>query len=312
MKKWGMVLGILLLAAGLCRAAEPAATTDMASEQGTVAGKAPDQATPEQKAPEQKAPEQKAPEQKGADQKAPDQAAQAPAGVDMDKASYSLGVLFGRDMKSQGLELKVDAFMKGFKTSLSDGKPEMTDEEMQQVMTALSADLAVKKQTQLKKAMEENKAKEDSFLSENKKKEGVQVLPSGLQYKVLKEGAGKKPTADDSVTVNYRGTLLDGKEFDSSYKRNEPATLPVSGVIPGWTEALQLMKAGSKWEIYIPAKLAYGEAGVGEVIPPNSTLIFQVELLSVKQAPKKAAAPAKKQAKKPVAKPSAQGAQSGN
>ena len=310
MRKWGMALGILLLTAGLCAAQEPAAKSDEPSEPGTVSEKAPEQKAPEQ-APQ--AQEQKAPDQKAAEQPAP-----APAQVDMDKASYSLGVLFGKDMKSQGVELKIEPFTKGFNDGMSGAKPAMSDEEMQQVMTALSTEVALKKEAQIKKAMEENKAKEDAFLSENETKEGVHVTASGLQYKVLKDGSGKKPTVDDSVTVNYRGTFLDGKEFDSSYKRNEPDTLPVGGVIPGWTEALQLMKTGSKWEIYIPSKLAYGERGVGEVIPPNSTLIFEVELLSVKPADaKKAAAKPAAQAKKGTPKPAAKsgagkGAQNAN
>jgi FKBP-type peptidyl-prolyl cis-trans isomerase FklB len=127
-----------------------------------------------------------------------------------------------------------------------------------------------------------NKADGEAFLAENRKKEGVKVLPDGLQYKVLKEGNGKKPKADETVTVNYRGTLIDGTEFDSSIKRGEPSTFRVSGVIKGWTEALQLMPVGSKWQLFIPPELAYGERGAGEVIPPNSTLIFEVELLSIK------------------------------
>ena len=133
----------------------------------------------------------------------------------------------------------------------------------------------------MKKAGEENKKQEEAFLSENKKKEGVHTLESGLQYKVIKEGSGNKPTLYDKVTVNYRGTLIDGTEFDSSYKRNQPATFAVNGVIPGWSEALPLMKTGSKWQLFIPSKLAYGEAGAGGVIPPNAMLIFEVELLSI-------------------------------
>jgi FKBP-type peptidyl-prolyl cis-trans isomerase FklB len=132
-----------------------------------------------------------------------------------------------------------------------------------------------------KAAAAENKTKGEAFLAENKKKEGVVTLPSGLQYKILKAGEGPKPTAEDSVKCNYRGTLIDGKEFDSSYKRNEPATFPVKGVIKGWTEALQLMPVGSKWQLFIPPDLAYGERGAGELIQPEATLIFEVELLSI-------------------------------
>ena len=130
---------------------------------------------------------------------------------------------------------------------------------------------------------EKNKKEGEIFLETNKKKEGVQTLPSGLQYKVLKAGAGKKPTATDTVTVHYRGTLIDGKEFDSSYRRGKPATFPVNGVIPGWTEALQLMEEGAKWELFIPSNLAYGERSAGGDIGPNATLIFEVELISIEQ-----------------------------
>lgn len=311
MKKWGLSLLILLFATGLCWAQEPAvkaekaqdsqgatekAVEQKAPEQGPQGAKAAEQGVLEQKAPEQGAPEQaveqKAPEQgpdgaKAAEQTAPE----APAKADMDKVSYVIGLMIGRDLKGQGIEdLKSEPFMKGFNDSTSGATPAMTDEEIQKVMTLFSAEMTLKKEEQTKKILDENKAKEEAFLDDNKKKEGVQTLPSGLQYKVLKGGSGKKPGADDTVTVNYRGTLIDGKEFDSSYKRNQPATFAVSGVIPGWTEALELMQPGAKWMIYIPSKLAYQEMGVGEVIPPNSTLVFEVELVSVKAAVKKAAA----------------------
>jgi FKBP-type peptidyl-prolyl cis-trans isomerase len=210
-----------------------------------------------------------------------------------EKASYAMGMAFGRNMKSQGIELDPDTFAKGYKDTVTGQKPVMTDEEAQQTMTAFQTEMMAAKQEEMKKLGEENKKSGDAFLAENKKKEGVHTQPSGLQYKVLKEGDGKKPAASDMVTVNYRGTLVDGTEFDSSFKRNEPATFPVSGVIPGWTEALQLMKTGSKYQIVIPANLAYGETGAGGVIPPNATLIFEVDLLSIappsaKTAPKPA------------------------
>jgi FKBP-type peptidyl-prolyl cis-trans isomerase FklB len=129
--------------------------------------------------------------------------------------------------------------------------------------------------------MEKQKQRGEAFLSENKKKEGVKTLPSGLQYKVIKAGTGKKPGLNDTVTVQYRGTLIDGTEFDSSYRRGQPATFPVSGVIPGWTEALPLMEEGAKWQLFIPPNLAYGERGAGGLIGPNAALIFEVELISV-------------------------------
>ncbi len=321
MKKWGMALGILLLAASLCGAEEPAASTDKAPEAGTVAEKAPVAAAPEQKAPEAAAPVAAAPKQDVSGTAAPEAAApeqkasEAAVKADMDKVSYIIGLWFGKDMKNQEINLNTDAFLKGYKDTMSDAKPALSEEEIQQIMTVFRGELDAKKEAQVKKLFEESKAKEAAFLAENQKKEGVQVLPSGLQYKVVKDGNGKKPTSNDQVTVNYRGSLIDGKEFDSSYKRNEPATFPVGGVIPGWTQALQLMKTGSKWEIYIPSKLAYGEAGVGEVIPPNSTLVFEVELLSIKPGEvKKTAAKAKTKAKvvKPAAKAASQGTDSGN
>ncbi len=198
-----------------------------------------------------------------------------------EKVSYALGMALARSMKTQGVDLDSDLFVKAFKDTLSGAKPAMTDEEAQKIMAAYQTEMVAKQQAEMKKQGEEQKKKGDAFLAENKKKEGVRTTPSGLQYKVIKEGDGKKPTAGDTVTVNYRGTLVDGKEFDSSYKRNQPATFPVSGVIPGWTEALQLMKTGSKYEIVIPSNLAYGAAGAGGVIPPNATLVFEVELISI-------------------------------
>jgi FKBP-type peptidyl-prolyl cis-trans isomerase FklB len=139
-----------------------------------------------------------------------------------------------------------------------------------------------KKAEEMQKLSEKNKADGEKFLAENAKKEGVKVLPSGLQYKVITPGTGKSPKATDTVTTHYKGMLIDGTEFDSSYKRGEPATFPVSGVIPGWTEALQLMKEGAKWQLFLPSNLAYGERGAGRDIGPNATLIFEVELISVK------------------------------
>jgi FKBP-type peptidyl-prolyl cis-trans isomerase FklB len=141
-------------------------------------------------------------------------------------------------------------------------------------------------QQELKEKAEKNLVESEKFLAENKAKEGVKTTASGLQYKVLKEGEGPSPKVGDTVTVNYRGTLIDGTQFDSSYDRGEPATFPLTGVIPGWTEALQLMKKGSKWMLYIPPNLAYGERGAGNRIPPNSTLIFEVELISFQETPK--------------------------
>jgi FKBP-type peptidyl-prolyl cis-trans isomerase FklB len=197
--------------------------------------------------------------------------------TEKDKVSYVLGMIVGRDMKSQGIELNTDSFSRGFKDTVSGAKPMISDQEAEQIMAAFRSEMGSK----AKKLGEQNKKAGEAFLADNKKKEGVKTLPSGVQYKVLKTGTGKMPTASDTVTVHYRGTLVDGTEFDSSYKRGEPATFPLRGVIPGWTEALQLMKTGSKWQIFIPAEKAYGESGAGGVIPPNSALIFEVELVSV-------------------------------
>jgi FKBP-type peptidyl-prolyl cis-trans isomerase FklB len=280
MRRWAMAIGILLLAAGLCGAEEPVSKTEDGTAPGVKTEKAP------------------------ASGPSVEEASPAAPKVDMDKVSYVIGLSVGKDMKTQGIELRSDAFVRGMNDSLSGVKPSLTDAEIQQIIASFRAEMAAKKETEMKRQGAENRKKEEVFLAENKSKEGVRTLPSGLQYKVIKEGDGKKPTTSDSVTVNYRGTLLDGTEFDSSYRRNQPATFPVGGVIPGWTEALQLMKTGSKYQIFIPSKLAYGEAGIGGgAIPPNATLIFEVELISVKEAEKGVPAttgPAKeKGAKKP-------------
>jgi len=194
-----------------------------------------------------------------------------------DKASYSIGLNFGMNFKRQNVDLNTDAFAAGFKDGMTNRRPLLTEQEVRETMMAFEKDMQQKQAETAKK----NAAEGDKFFAENKIKEGVKTTGSGLQYKVLKEGTGAQPKSSDTVTVNYRGTLLDGTEFDSSYKRGEPATFPVGGVIKGWTEALQLMKAGSKFQLFIPANLAYGEQG-RPGIPPNSILIFEVELMDVK------------------------------
>jgi FKBP-type peptidyl-prolyl cis-trans isomerase FklB len=198
-----------------------------------------------------------------------------------DKISYSIGHQIGDDFKRQGVELRSDLVVKGIKDAMDGSKPLMTPEEMNRTLVELKRKVTVAQQGGAKKAAEKSRAAGEAFLAENRKKEGVVTLPSGLQYKVLKEGEGEPPGPAARVTVQYRGTLLDGTEFDSSYKRNQPATFKVNGVIRGWTEALQLMKPGAKWQLFIPANLAYGDRGAGASIPPGSTLIFEVELLSV-------------------------------
>jgi FKBP-type peptidyl-prolyl cis-trans isomerase FklB len=175
----------------------------------------------------------------------------------------------------------VDIFAKGLKDSISGGNLQMTEQEIQETLKTFQQALAAKQAEKSKQLADSNRKEGEAFLSENKKKEGVKTLPSGLQYKMLTEGSGKMPKETDTVTTHYRGTLLDGTEFDSSFKRGQPASFPVNGVIKGWTEALQLMKEGSKWQLFIPSDLAYGERGAGGQIGPNATLIFEVELISI-------------------------------
>ncbi len=175
---------------------------------------------------------------------------------------------------------------RGMKDALVGGKTLLTDEEAQATLTEMQKEMQAKMQEKSKEALEANKKDGTAFLAANKGKQGVVALPSGLQYKILTAGTGPKPTTTDSVVCNYRGTLIDGKEFDSSYKRGKPATFPVTGVIKGWTEALQLMPVGSKWQLFIPSDLAYGDRGAGADIGPGSTLIFEIELLSIEDKSK--------------------------
>ncbi len=210
--------------------------------------------------------------------------------TEMEKVSYVIGTQIGQSFKKQGIEINLESLIMGIKDILAGKELALSTEESQKVMTSfrqrMMAKLAAEKEKQaaeMAKLAPKNLAEGKAFLEANKTKEGVQVLPSGLQYKVITEGTGEIPTAEDKVRTHYRGTLINGTEFDSSYKRNKPAEFPVKGVIPGWTEALQLMKVGSKWELYIPANLAYGEKG-RPGIPPNSTLIFEIELLEIVKA----------------------------
>ena len=179
------------------------------------------------------------------------------------------------------MDVDPDILLQGLKDALAGGKSLLTDDEAKAALTALQADVSKRQQEQMQVAGEANKKEGEAFLAANKTKEGVVTLPSGLQYKILKQGTGPKPTASDSVVCNYRGTLINGTEFDSSYKRGQPATFPVGQVIKGWTEALQLMPVGSKWQLFIPSEMAYGPRGPGADIGPNATLIFEVELLSI-------------------------------
>jgi len=212
-----------------------------------------------------------------------------------EKASYAIGVNIGKDLQRDGVDVDPAFIQRGIKDAIANGKLALTDDEMKTALTALSADLKKKKEAEIAAAGEANKKEGDAFLAANKTREGVQTLPDGLQYKVLTTGSGPKPTATDTVVANYKGTLVNGTEFDSSYKRGQPATFPVGQVIKGWTEILQMMPVGSKWEVYIPADLAYGPQGPGRgPIGPNETLIFQIELVSIqpKAATTTPAAPA--------------------
>ncbi len=198
-----------------------------------------------------------------------------------DRVSYSVGYQVGGDFKRQGVELNPDLFVKGIQDAMSGAKPLMTQQEMNKTLVDLKKKIVTAQREEQKKSAEKNLADGKKFLEANAKKEGVTTLPSGLQYKVIAKGTGASPKKTDSVTVHYKGTLIDGTEFDSSYKRGQPATFRVDGVIAGWTEALTLMKPGAKWQLFIPANLAYGERGAGSRIGPNSTLIFEVELIKV-------------------------------
>jgi FKBP-type peptidyl-prolyl cis-trans isomerase FklB len=199
-----------------------------------------------------------------------------------DKVSYSIGLDIGTTLKKQKVDVNPDTLSAGLRDALTGAKPQMTDDEIKETMTTFSKDLSEKQQSAAREAATKNTAEGEKFLAENKSKPGVKTTASGLQYKVLKEGTGASPKETDTVVTNYRGTLINGTEFDSSYKRNEPATFPVNGVIKGWTEALQLMKKGSKYQLFIPSALAYGPRGAGQDIGPNATLIFEVELMDIK------------------------------
>lgn len=198
-----------------------------------------------------------------------------------DKFSYALGMNLGTNLQRQSVPVNVDMILQGLKDSMGGGKTLMTEDEARNALMQKQAELRQQQEEKAKAMGATNQKEGDAFLAANKSKEGVVTLPSGLQYKILKTGTGPKPTASDSVVCNYQGTLIDGKEFDSSAKHGGPATFPVGGVIKGWTEALQLMPVGSKWQLFIPPQLAYGERGAGADIGPNATLIFQVELVSI-------------------------------
>jgi len=199
-----------------------------------------------------------------------------------DKVSYAIGMDMGNSLKQNNIEVNPDVLGKAIKDVLTGQKLVLNDEEAKTALMNLQKEMQEQQQTKMKAQGEKNAKEGEAFLAENKKKDGVKTTASGLQYQVITEGKGKSPKETDKVTVQYKGTLLDGTEFDSSYKRGQPASFPVNGVIKGWTEALQLMKEGAKWKLFIPANLAYGETGTqGGPIGPNATLVFEVELVSV-------------------------------
>lgn len=212
-------------------------------------------------------------------------AAEASLTNDLEKLSYSIGVDLGSNIKKQGIDINIPALAQGIEDSMHSKPLKMTDEQMKESLVKFQKDLMAKRTQQFEEQSNKNKAKGEAFLNENKGKTGVIVTSSGLQYKILTPGNGPKPVKTDTVTVEYTGRLIDGTVFDSSKKTGKPATFKLDQVIPGWTEALQLMPVGSTWEIYVPAKLAYGERNIGGLIGPNETLIFNVHLLSIDKTP---------------------------
>ncbi len=199
---------------------------------------------------------------------------------DKDRLSYSIGVDIGESMKKQSIDINPEALVKGINDAIAGKETLMSEQDMKNTLFSLQKELMAKQMERQKEIAEKNKKEGDAFLEENKKKEGIITLASGLQYKVITEGEGDSPSLADTVTVNYSGKFIDGTEFDSSYKRGQPAVFRVNSVIPGLSEALQLMKPGAKWQVFIPGNLGYGERGAGQTIEPNETLIFEIELIS--------------------------------
>jgi FKBP-type peptidyl-prolyl cis-trans isomerase FklB len=215
------------------------------------------------------------------------QAPEAATGLktEKEKVSYAIGMEMGKGVKAQGIDVDPSVMAQGMRDAMSGAKPQMTDEELKQVITGLQAEMRQKQMQAQELAAAENKTKGDAYLSENGKKEGVVTLPDGLQYKILTAGTGKKPGENDTVLCNYKGTFVDGTEFDSSAQAGKPVPFEVKNVIPGFKEVLQMMPAGSKWQVVVPSNLAYGERGAGGVIGPNATLVFEIELVGFQDAP---------------------------
>jgi len=215
----------------------------------------------------------------------------SPFKTQKEKVSYAIGMEMGKGVKAQGIDVDPTILEQGLKDALSDADSKMSEAELRQVITALQQDIRQKQRQEEEAKAADNKAKGDAFLAENAKKDGVVALPDGLQYKILTAGQGKKPLESDTVLCNYKGTFLDGTEFDSSAKARKPVPFEVKNVIPGFKEVLQLMPVGSKWQVFVPSNLAYGERGAGGVIGPNATLIFEVELVSIQEAAKSSPIP---------------------
>jgi len=223
------------------------------------------------------------------------------------KASYSIGIQMGKQMSQVKDMVNKEAIIMGFSDSLAGKESQLTPEDMKATMQTFQTNMQAKQKADQEAKVAANKSEGDKFLAENKTKDGISTTDSGLQYKVLTPGTGQTPAASDTVVTHYKGTLIDGTEFDSSYKRNAPATFPVNGVIKGWTEALQLMKVGAKWQLFIPSDLAYGDRGAGKDIGPGQMLIFDIELLEIKQPDAKPGANAKTEASKTEASAKAEG-----
>lgn len=204
----------------------------------------------------------------------------APLSTTEQKASYAIGVDLANNLQNQGIDIQVDSFLLGLEDSLKENELKLTSEQMGESLDAFRASLEAKQQAEQQALADQNQKEGEAFLAKNKDKSGIKTLDSGLQYRVIEEGKGAHPTENDTIIAHYKGTLLDGTEFDSSYNRNAPIEFKMDNVILGWQEALKLMRPGSKWEIFVPSDLAYGMRGAGNVIGPNQTLIFEIHFIS--------------------------------
>ena len=281
MQKSLAVIFIHLLSAGIVLAGHapaqqnPAAASSQSTSSSTASGQSASPSTPA-------APKTQA----GSAAKRAPAATTLTLKTQKDKESYAMGMNLAMGLRRQDVTLDPALVARGMKDALAGGKTLLTEDEVRATLQQLQSEIRQRVEVRAHEAGATNRKEGETFLATNKTKEGVVALPSGLQYKIMAAGTGPKPTASDTVTCNYRGTLINGTEFDSSYKRGQPASFPVGGVIKGWTEALQLMPVGSKWQLFIPADLAYADSSPSRDIPPGSTLIFEVELLSIGE-PKK-------------------------